>query len=80
MKAMRREFVRGVSFRGYGVSLGLGVGIPIPILNQDVLKRTTGALCIADPATREVGFDEAQCIECLECIDVCPYAACTSAF
>jgi len=44
MKQMRPEFVRGVSFRGYGVSLGLGVGIPIPILNQDILKRT----CVRD--------------------------------
>ena len=44
MKQMRREFVRGASFRGYGVSLTLGVGIPIPILNEDVLKRT----CVRD--------------------------------
>ena len=44
MKQMRPEFVRGVSFRGYGISLGMGVGIPIPILNPDVLKRT----CIRD--------------------------------
>ena len=44
MKQMRQEFVRGVSFRGYGVSLALGVGIPIPILNKDILKRT----CVSD--------------------------------
>ena len=44
MKQMRPEFVRGVSFRGYGVSLAMGVGIPIPILNQDILKRT----CVRD--------------------------------
>jgi uncharacterized protein (DUF39 family) len=44
MKKMRPEFVRGVTFRGYGVSLALGVGIPIPILNEDVLKRT----CVRD--------------------------------
>ncbi|MBN1853402.1 MAG: homocysteine biosynthesis protein [Pirellulales bacterium] len=44
MKQMRPDFVRGVSLRGYGVSLGLGVGIPIPILNQDVLRRT----CVRD--------------------------------
>ncbi|MHC4758910.1 MAG: homocysteine biosynthesis protein, partial [Planctomycetota bacterium] len=35
---------RGVSFRGYGVSLAMGVGIPIPVLNEDILKRT----CIRD--------------------------------
>lgn len=44
MKKMSQEFVRGVSFRGYGVSLALGIGIPIPILNEDVLKRT----CVRD--------------------------------
>jgi len=44
MKQMRPEYVRGVSFRGYGVSLAMGVGIPIPILNPGVLKRT----CVRD--------------------------------
>jgi len=44
MKQMRHEFVRGVSLRGYGVSLALGIGIPIPVLNEDILKRT----CISD--------------------------------
>ena len=38
---MDPEFVRGVSLRGYGVSLCLGVGIPIPILDEQVLKQTT---------------------------------------
>jgi len=41
MKDMDPEFVRGVSFKGYGASLALGVGIPIPILNAEILKRTT---------------------------------------
>ncbi len=44
MKKMRPEFVRGVSLRGYGVSLALGIGIPIPILNEKVLKYT----CVRD--------------------------------
>ncbi|MBD3393889.1 MAG: hypothetical protein GF418_17280 [Chitinivibrionales bacterium] len=44
MKKMRPEFVRGVSLRGYGVSLALGVGIPIPVLNEQVLTRA----CIRD--------------------------------
>ncbi|HYW78868.1 MAG TPA: homocysteine biosynthesis protein, partial [Thermoguttaceae bacterium] len=44
MKQMKSEYARGVSFRGYGVSLGLGVGIPIPILNEEILKRT----CVRD--------------------------------
>jgi uncharacterized protein (DUF39 family) len=44
MKRMRHEFVRGASFRGYGVSLALGVGIPIPILNNEILRR----VCVRD--------------------------------
>jgi uncharacterized protein (DUF39 family) len=44
MKAMKPEFVRGVSLKGYGVSLGVGVGIPIPILNETILRRT----CVRD--------------------------------
>lgn len=35
------EFVRGISFKGYGVSLAVGVGIPIPILNAEILRHTT---------------------------------------
>ena len=41
MKEMDAEFVRGVSFKGYGVSLALGVGVPIPVLNEDILRKTT---------------------------------------
>jgi len=44
MKKMRPDFVRGVTLRGYGVSLALGIGVPIPVLNEDVLKRT----CVRD--------------------------------
>jgi len=42
LKQMSTEFVRGVSYRGYGTSLALGLGIPIPILDED-LARSTGA-------------------------------------
>jgi len=41
MKEMDPSFVRGVSLKGYGVSLAVGVGIPIPILNEAILKHTT---------------------------------------
>lgn len=41
MKQMDSRFVKGVSFKGYGVSLALGVGIPIPILNEEILKACT---------------------------------------
>jgi ferredoxin len=40
----------------------------------------THALHIADAATRRVAFEEGECIECLACIRVCPFNACTSAF
>lgn len=41
MKKMDAEFIRGVSLKGYGVSMAVGVGIPIPILNEEILKFTT---------------------------------------
>lgn len=41
LRGMTTEYVKGVSFQGYGISLALGLGIPIPILNED-LARTTG--------------------------------------
>jgi len=44
MKKMDPEYVRGVSLKGYGVSLALGIGIPIPILDARVLK----AACVRD--------------------------------
>jgi len=45
-----------------------------------VVHCPTGALHIGDKATREVVYNEADCIECLACIRVCPFAACASAF
>ena len=41
MKEMDAEFIRGVSLKGYGVSMAVGVGIPIPVLNEEILKYTT---------------------------------------
>jgi len=41
MKQMNPEFVRGLSMRGYGVSLSIGVGIPIPVLDEQMLLQTT---------------------------------------
>ena len=38
------------------------------------------ALRIGNAAVRDVVYDEAECIECLACIRVCPYAACSSTF
>jgi len=41
LKQMSTEFIRGVSYRGYGTSLALGLGIPIPVLDED-LARSAG--------------------------------------
>ena len=41
MKQMDPEFVRGISIKGYGVSLALGVAIPIPITSLQTLKWCT---------------------------------------
>jgi uncharacterized protein (DUF39 family) len=37
---MSPEWIRGVSFLGYGVSLSVGLGIPIPVLNADIARYT----------------------------------------
>jgi uncharacterized protein (DUF39 family) len=38
MKHMSTEFVRGLKFERYGLTLGLGIGIPIPILDMETMK------------------------------------------
>ena len=38
LKQMSPDWLRGVSFTGYGVSLAVGVGIPIPVLNEEILR------------------------------------------
>jgi len=38
------------------------------------------ALKIEDSVTRKIAYNESECIECLACIRICPYGACTSAF
>ncbi len=40
----------------------------------------TDALRIADPATRAVAFEPGACVECLACLKICPFGACTSLF
>jgi ferredoxin len=40
----------------------------------------TKALHINNRATREIACREADCIECLACIRICPYGVCASAF
>jgi L-aspartate semialdehyde sulfurtransferase len=40
LKQMKQEWLRGISFEGYGVSLAVGLGIPIPVLNEEILQYT----------------------------------------
>lgn len=39
LKRMTPEFLRGLTFTRYGVSLGLGIGVPIPILDEEMAKQ-----------------------------------------
>ena len=41
LKGMSPDWLKGVSFTGYGGTLSVGVGIPIPILNEEILRYTT---------------------------------------
>ena len=47
---------------------------------QCVAHCPTKALHMPNEVTREVLYNEAECIECLACIRVCPFGACASAF
>jgi L-aspartate semialdehyde sulfurtransferase len=38
MRQMRPEWLRAVSFTGYGVTLSVAVGVPIPIVDEDMLR------------------------------------------
>jgi uncharacterized protein (DUF39 family) len=38
LKQMSPQWLRGISFLGYGASLMVGIGIPIPILDEEILK------------------------------------------
>lgn len=38
LKQMKSTWLKGVSFLGYGVSLGIGIGVPIPILNEEIVR------------------------------------------
>jgi uncharacterized protein (DUF39 family) len=38
MKQMKPEWLRGVSFVGYGCTVMVGIGIPIPILSEETLR------------------------------------------
>jgi uncharacterized protein (DUF39 family) len=38
LKKMSPRWLRGASFRGYGVTLTVGLGIPIPVLDEEMLS------------------------------------------
>lgn len=40
LKQMKADWLRGVSFLGYGASLTIGIGIPIPILSDEIIRYT----------------------------------------
>jgi len=40
LKQMKPEWLRGVSFLGYGATLMVGIGVPIPILSDEILRYT----------------------------------------
>ncbi|UCC95769.1 MAG: homocysteine biosynthesis protein [Candidatus Omnitrophota bacterium] len=40
LKQMSPDWLKGVSFLGYGVSLSVGIGIPIPILDEEIARST----------------------------------------
>ncbi|MBN2608225.1 MAG: homocysteine biosynthesis protein [Candidatus Fermentibacteraceae bacterium] len=41
LKGMSPEYLRGVSIRGYGVSLAVGVGMAIPVLDEEMARFTS---------------------------------------
>ena len=40
LKQMKAEWLRGVTFLGYGCTLTVGIGVPIPILSEEILACT----------------------------------------
>ncbi|MFH0910217.1 MAG: homocysteine biosynthesis protein [Planctomycetota bacterium] len=40
LKQMKPEWLRGISMRGYGVTLNVGLGVPIPILDVEMARFT----------------------------------------
>ncbi len=36
LKGMQARYLRGLSFRGYGITLAVGLGIPIPVLDEEM--------------------------------------------
>jgi uncharacterized protein (DUF39 family) len=56
LKGMSPQWLRGVSFIGYGASLAVGIGIPIPILDEEILEYT----CVTDDDIYATVFDYSE--------------------
>ncbi len=41
LKQMSADWLKGVSFQGYGTSLSIGIGVPIPILDEEMARYTS---------------------------------------
>jgi uncharacterized protein (DUF39 family) len=57
LKQMNAEWLKGVSFIGYGASLAVGIGIPIPILDEEICRYT--AVKDEDIWAQVIDFSEA---------------------
>ena len=41
LKQMSPDWLKGVSFQGYGTSLSVGIGVPIPIFDEEIARYTS---------------------------------------
>lgn len=57
LKKMSPEWLVGLSFKGYGTTLGVGLGVPIPILNEEIAQYT--AVRDRDIVAQIVDYSEA---------------------
>jgi uncharacterized protein (DUF39 family) len=57
LKQMSPDWLKGVSFQGYGVSLAVGIGVPIPVLDEEIAKQT--AVSDAEIFTNIVDYSKA---------------------
>jgi len=71
LKEMSPEYIQGVSYEKYGVSMFVGIGVPIPVLDADIARRVsinnsqieTSVLdygTVGQPKLRQVTYEELQ--------------------
>ena len=60
---MSPQWIRGVSFLGYGVSLAVGIGVPIPVLNEEIVYYASlGDEKLKAPVV-DYGYDYPQAVD-----------------